>query len=83
MARSCEGFVRKSHVDWPVDRLRGFDSWVNEPPAHSELKTIRACIPRRRPMADLQWTTEAAEKLDLGWTFRPRGGASRNALHAG
>ncbi len=60
-------------ADWPVDRPRGFNAWVNEPPEDSEIKTIRECIRRSRPIGDVQWTLETAEKLQLGWTLRPKG----------
>jgi putative transposase len=58
---------------WPVDRPRGWASWVNQPQTPAETDAIRTCIRRSSPFGDVEWTRQTAEDLNLQWTLRPRG----------
>jgi putative transposase len=58
---------------WPIDRPKGWASWVNQPPTPDETDAIRACIRRSSPFGDADWTRRTAEKLSLQWTLQPRG----------
>jgi len=63
---------------WPLssraDQHR--DLWiehVNRPQTEGELAGVRASVNRGRPYGDDAWVTQAATRLDLGATMRPRG----------
>ncbi len=61
-------------VPGPADQHR--DLWiehVNRPQTEGELAVVRASVNRGRPYGDDAWVTQAAKRLDLGATMRPRG----------
>jgi putative transposase len=61
-------------VPGPADQHR--DLWiehVNRPQTEGELAGVRASVSRGRPYGDDAWVTQAATRLDLGSTIRPRG----------
>ena len=61
-------------VPSPADQHR--DLWiehVNRPQSERELAGARASVNRGRPYGDDAWVTQAATRLDLGATMRPRG----------
>jgi len=63
---------------WPVPSLadQHRDLWiehVNRPQTEGELAGVRASVNRGRPYGDDAWVTQAATRLDLGATMRPRG----------
>ena len=39
----------------------------------AEIREIRQHIRRSRPLGEAAWTARIAERLNLGWTLRPRG----------
>ena len=65
--------MRQLLSDWPVERPRGWLSYVNEPQTDAEVAAIRECVRRSRPYGDAPWTKQTAERLGLDWTIRPRG----------
>jgi putative transposase len=61
-------------VPGPADQHR--DLWiehVNRPQTEGELAGVRASVSRGRPYGDDAWAMQAAQRLDLGATMRPRG----------
>jgi putative transposase len=55
--------------DWPVDRRRGWASWVNSPQNAGEMELIRASIKRGRPFGSETWTRQMTERLKLHSAF--------------
>ena len=58
----------------PADQHR--DLWIEQvsrPQTEGELASVRASVNRGRPYGDDAWVTQAAKRLDLGATMRPRG----------
>ncbi len=63
--------------DWPIERPRGWSTWVNEAQTPAEIETLREHVRRSRPYGDDRWVRQTAAKLGLQWTLRPRGGQKR------
>jgi len=58
---------------WPVRCPDDWLTWVNEPQADAELSALRRCITRGRPFGSDFWIKQAATRLGLETTLRPRG----------
>jgi len=58
---------------WPLPRLPKWNQRVDTPLSSSELKAIRTCVDRGRPMGDEIWTEEMAERHGLWHTLGPAG----------
>ena len=67
-------------------RFRGTREWVapsasptdwlqlvNQPQTEAEVAALRSCVNRGRPFGDPDWVTDAAKRLGLECTARPRG----------
>jgi hypothetical protein len=50
------------------DRPRNWTSLVNADQAPEELKAVRACVARGRPLGTAPWVQAAAERLRLAFT---------------
>lgn len=59
--------------DWPLRRPRQWQTLVNEPQTESELAAIRRCLRKGRPYGSDDFVTQAAARLKLEHTLRPRG----------
>jgi putative transposase len=60
-------------ADWPVDPPRQWLRVVNEPQSDAELEALRRAVQRGRPFGGATWEKQAATRLGLQSTFRPRG----------
>jgi len=58
---------------WPVDQPRYWRRLVNQPQNDKELKAIRQCIRRGRPLGNDSWQQRTAKRLNMQSTLRPRG----------
>ena len=57
----------------PVRRPDNWLDWVNEPQTEAELKAMRDCVARGAPYGSKRWQQQAARRLGLESTLRPRG----------
>jgi hypothetical protein len=55
-----------------VPRPRSWIEQVNQPQTEAELEAIRTSIQRGRLFGDARWQKQAAKRLGLESTFRPR-----------
>ena len=58
---------------WPIPRLPGWNSRVNEPLTEKELKALRICVDRGQPFGEETWVQETAEQYGMLTTLRPIG----------
>ena len=58
---------------WPLPRLPGWVDRVNRPLTTSELKAVRNCAQRGKPLGDDNWVQSTVKRLNLESTVRPRG----------
>ena len=58
---------------WPIPRPRHWRSYVNRPQNEAELQAIRRSVLRGTPYGDDAWVSQAAARLKLKHTLRPRG----------
>lgn len=58
---------------WPVPRPRKWLDHVHEPQTEAELAALRRCVQRGTPYGSDTWITNAAARLGLEFTLRPRG----------
>ncbi len=58
---------------WPLARLPNWNRRVDTPLSASELKAVRVCVQRGRPLGDEVWVEEVAERHGLWHTLRPAG----------
>jgi len=72
-AQECEGQNRPVLDAWPVDRPRHWRRLVNEPQTAAEEEALRCAVNRGRPFGGPDWARQAATRLGLESTFRPRG----------
>jgi putative transposase len=57
----------------PVPRPEGWLQHVNEPQTEAEVARLRLSVQRGRPFGETPWMTEAAQRLGLEASLRPRG----------
>jgi putative transposase len=57
----------------PVPRGQDWIAWVNQAITAAELKDLRESIMRGRPYGNQDWQQQAAKKLGLDSSLRPRG----------
>ena len=57
----------------PVRRGQNWFEWVNQPLTETELKALPESIARERPYGSERWKQQAAQKLGLESSMRPRG----------
>jgi putative transposase len=57
----------------PVPRPEGWLRHINEPQTEAEVARLRLSVQRGRPFGETQWMTEAAQRLGLEASLRPRG----------
>jgi putative transposase len=57
----------------PVPRPAEWLAHVNEPQTEAEVERLRESIRRGRPFGDLTWMEQAAQRLGLEASLRPRG----------
>jgi putative transposase len=58
---------------WPIPRPRHWRSYVNKPQSEAEVAAIRKCVHRGTPYGSDAWVSQAAARLMLKHTLRPRG----------
>jgi putative transposase len=63
----------------PVPRPAGWLEYVNSPQTEAEVEAVRECIRRRRPYGCPTWVEEAALRLGLEASLRPRGRPRKRA----
>jgi putative transposase len=63
---------------WPVARTPNWIERVNQPLSEKELTAVRSCVQRGRPFGPEAWIRELADRVGLGYTFRPRGRAAKH-----
>jgi len=57
----------------PLAKFRGWTNYVNGVKSEAELAALRNCIARGAPFGDDPWQHQAAKKLGLEASIRPRG----------
>ncbi|HET6249853.1 MAG TPA: hypothetical protein VFE47_19340 [Tepidisphaeraceae bacterium] len=62
---------------WPLDRPGNWAEIVNGKMDADDLEPIRTSIKRGRPYGSPPWVRQAAERLGLSFTLRPRGRPGR------
>ena len=74
------GFWRRLQVKgdlplrpWPIGRPRNWTTLVNGSLAPEELKTVRQCVARGRPLGTEAWIEATASRLGLAFTLRGPG----------
>ncbi len=79
------GFWRRVNIGadlplcrWPVERPRNWKRLVNGGLAPEELRTVRQCLARGRPLGSLPWVQATAARLGLGFTLRNPGRPPKN-----
>jgi len=60
-------------ADWPVERPRQWLRIVNQPQSPAEEEALRRAVQRGRPFGGPTWQKQAATRLRLESTLRPRG----------
>lgn len=60
-------------ADWPMDRPRQWLSHVNKAQSEAELRAIRHSVRRGTPLGNQDWVSQAATRMQLSHTLRPRG----------
>ena len=63
----------------PIPRGSDWLRWVNEPQTEAELKALRESIVRGRPFGSESWQAQAAKRLGLESSLRPRGRPRKEA----
>ena len=58
---------------WPMPRPRTWRSYVNEPQSEAEIEAIRHSLLKGKPYGADRWVSQAAARLKLSHTLRPRG----------
>ncbi len=58
---------------WPFARSRAGKGLVNRAPTEAAEKTIRICLKKGKPYGSKQFVTQAAARLKITHTLRPRG----------
>ena len=58
---------------WPVPRPRQWRYFVNKPQTEVEVEEIRYSIRKGNPYGSDRWISQAAARLQLRHTLRPRG----------
>lgn len=64
---------RKVLSPWPIPMPSGWLDHVNDPQTDSELDAIRKSVARGSPFGGERWISQAAVRLNIGHTLRPRG----------
>ena len=59
--------------EWPVTRPVDWLEIVNRPETEDELRALRRCINRGRPLGDPGWVATTAKRMGLESTLRSRG----------
>jgi putative transposase len=70
---------RELLCDWPVDRPRHWGKLLEEKLPQRDLERIRTSVARGRPYGSERWVRKTADRLDLGFTLRPRGRPKKQA----
>jgi len=63
---------------WPLPRKPQWVDHVNTAQTEAELDALRRSVQRGRPFGDDRWSKQAARRLGLESTFRPRGRPKRS-----
>ena len=58
---------------WPIERPRNWTILVNGEQSSEELKTVRTCVSRGRPLGPEAWVEATAARLGLAYTLRGPG----------
>ena len=65
--------------DWPLPRPRSWIDYVNQPQSDAELEAIRRSLDRGQPYGGEAWVRDAAARLGLESSLRPRGRPKKEA----
>ncbi|MFO0890020.1 MAG: transposase [Isosphaeraceae bacterium] len=79
LARRCRPGGDLPMSPWPIDRPRNWTDLVNGGLSPEEMKTVRNCVSRGRPLGPDTWVAETASRLDLGFTLRGPGRPRKEA----
>ena len=60
-------------ANWPIKRPRQWRSYVNKPQSEAEVEAIRHSLHKGCPYGSDRWVSQAAVRLELQHTIRPRG----------
>jgi putative transposase len=73
--RSVNGDAESRRIlaEWPIQRSRQWRSYVNKPQSEAELEAIRHSVNKGSPYGSPHWVSQAAVRLKLQHTLRPRG----------
>jgi putative transposase len=63
---------------WPMERPKDWNQFVNEPERESELEDMWSSAQRGRPYGSEDWMIKIAKQLGLGSTMNPRGRPKRS-----
>ena len=63
----------------PVMRPPQWLAHVNQPQTEVEVEALRVSVMRNRPFGEVKWTAEAADRLGLEASLRPRGRPRKRA----
>jgi putative transposase len=63
----------------PVTRPKGWLAYVNNPQTEAEVEALRVSVMRGRPFGEEFWREEAARRLGLESSLRPRGRPRKRA----
>jgi putative transposase len=58
---------------WPIDVPADWSRWIHEPQTAADEELFKTHIVRGRPMGDIQWTMETAQRLGLEHALRSPG----------
>jgi len=58
---------------WPVAKPRDWIARVNKPQTQAEEEALRRAVNRGTPFGSVDWQTQTAQELELGFTLRSRG----------
>jgi putative transposase len=82
------GFSRRAHrkadlplSPWPIERPRNWTILVNGELSAEELKTVRTCVSRGRPLGPEAWVEATASRLGLAYTLRGPGRPRKDLIN--
>jgi putative transposase len=70
---AAQADVAPALTPWPIPRPKNWLERVNTPLSPSEEEAVRRAVLRGQPFGSPSWQTEAARRLGLDSTLRPRG----------
>jgi putative transposase len=71
--RRANGGMQPPLSEWPLKRARNWVAWVNRGLNDEQMKEIRSCVQRGRPLGPETWVRRTAARLGLAFTLRGPG----------